>query len=118
MTERTMDRPERASEPARDATTHGAGHASVATYVKIAIVLSAVTALEVGVVFVRGLAPIIVPLLLGMATAKFALVALFFMHLRYESRVLTTVFVGPLLIAIGLAVALMTLAGAFLVFGR
>jgi hypothetical protein len=53
-----------------------------------------------------------------MSAAKFALVALFYMHLRYDSRVLTFVFVGPLILASGLAVALMTLTGAFLVFGR
>ena len=100
---------------------HAAGHpqhASVATYVKIAIVLSVVTALEVGVTFVRALTPVIVPLLIGMAIAKFALVAMFFMHLRFDSRVLTGVFVGPLIFAVGLVVALMTLSGAFLVFGR
>ena len=97
---------------------HGRDHVTVGTYVKVAVVLAVVTALEVAVVFVRQLAPIIVPLLLGMATAKFSLVAMFFMHLRYDSRVLTTVFVGPLIIAVGLGVAVMTLAGAFLVFGR
>ena len=93
-------------------------HATVGTYVKVALVLTVITALEVGVVYVRRLAPIIVPLLLAMSAAKFALVALFFMHLRYESRVLTFLFTGPLLLASGLAVALMTLTGAFLVFGR
>ncbi len=93
-------------------------HATVATYVKIAIVLAVVTALEVGVIYVRALSPIIVPLLLGMSAAKFALVALFFMHLRYDSRALATVFFGPLVLAVGFGVALMTLAGAFLVFGR
>ena len=117
MTERIADHPERAAGPTREAAHH-AEHASVATYVKIALVLTAVTALEVGVVFVRGLAPIIVPLLLAMATAKFALVALFFMHLRYEPRALASVFVGPLAIAVVLGVALMTLTGAFLVFAR
>jgi len=95
-----------------------AHHASVGTYVRVALVLTAVTALEVGVIYVRQLAPIIVPLLLAMSAAKFALVAIFFMHLRYDSRVLTFVFVGPLILATGLAVALMTLTGAFLVFGR
>ena len=97
---------------------HPGDHATVGPYVKVAVILAAVTALEVAVVYVRQLAPIIVPLLLGMATAKFALVAMFFMHLRYDSRELTMVFVGPLIIAVGLGVALMTLAGAFLVFGR
>jgi len=43
---------------------------------------------------------------------------MFFMHLRYDSRALTTLFLGPLLIATLLAVALMTLTGAFLIFGR
>ena len=93
-------------------------HATVGTYIRVALVLTVVTALEVGVIYVRQLAPIIVPLLLAMSAAKFALVALFFMHLRYDSRVLTLVFVGPLILAAGLAVALMTLTGAFLVFGR
>jgi cytochrome c oxidase subunit 4 len=93
-------------------------HASVATYLKVAAVLAAVTALEVGVIYVRRLAPIAVPLLLVMSAAKFALVVLFFMHLRYDSRTLASLFVGPLIIAVGLVVALMTLTGAFLVFGR
>src|SRR3989475_8447940 len=93
-------------------------HASAWTYIKVALVLTGVTALEVGVIYVRQLTPIIVPLLLAMSAAKFALVVLFYMHLRYDSRVLTFVFVGPLILATGLAVALMTLTGAFLVFNR
>ena len=92
--------------------------ATVGTYVRVALVLTGVTALEVGVIYVRQLAPIIVPLLLAMSAAKFALVALFFMHLRYEPRGLAFLFVGPLILAAGLVVALMTLTGAFLVFGR
>ena len=93
-------------------------HASVATYLTVALVLTAVTALEVGVIYIRRLTPILVPLLLVMAAAKFALVVLFFMHLRYDSRALAVLFVGPLTIAVGLAVALMTLTGAFLIFAR
>ena len=106
------------SRPDAAPAAHAEDHVSVATYVKVAIVLAVVTALEVGVIYVRALAPIIVPLLLAMALAKFALVALFFMHLKYDVRALSTVFVGPLVIAIGLAVSLMTLTGAFLLFGR
>ena len=101
-------------------SAEGRGHEqpTVGTYVRVALILTVVTALEVGVIYVRRLAPVVMPLLLAMSAAKFALVALFFMHLRYESRVLTFLFVGPLLLASGLAVALMTLTGAFLVFGR
>jgi cytochrome c oxidase subunit IV len=102
--------------PAHAATAHE--HASVRTYVRVALVLTLVTALEVGVIYIRQLTPIIVPLLLAMSAAKFALVVMFFMHLRYDARPLTALFVGPLLIAVGLAIALMTLTGAFLVLGR
>lgn len=99
---------------------HGSpqGHASVATYVKVAIVLTVITALEVGIIYMRRLAPIVVPLLLTMSAAKFTLVVLFFMHLRYDPRPLRVLFTGPLIIAGALAIALMTLSGAFLVFGR
>lgn len=96
----------------------GGEHATVGTYIRVALVLTVVTALEVGVIYVRQLTPIIVPLLLAMSAAKFALVALFFMHLRYDSRLLGFLFVGPLILAAALVVALATLSGNFLVFGR
>ena len=94
------------------------GHASVATYIKVALILSGVTALEVGVIYIRFLTPIVVPLLLVMSAAKFALVVLFFMHLRYDSRALSGLFVGPLVLASVIVVALMSLIGAFVAFGR
>jgi len=93
-------------------------HASTATYLKVAAILCVVTALEFAVIYIRQMAPVLVPLLLVMSAAKFALVALFFMHLRYDSRVLTLLFAAPLVLATGLIVALITLHGAFLVFGR
>jgi cytochrome c oxidase subunit IV len=93
-------------------------HASAATYFKVAAVLTVVTALEIVVIYIRRVAPILIPLLLTMSAAKFALVVLFFMHLRYDSRVLTLLFLAPLVLATGLIVVLMTLHGAFLVFGR
>src|SRR5262249_20630185 len=108
-TEGAGDRAVRAADGAERAE-----HASVGTYLTIAAVLTLITALEVGVIYVRRLTPIVVPLLLGMSVAKFALVVLFFMHLRYDRRVLAVLFVGPLVIAVGLALALMTFHGEFL----
>ena len=102
-------------------TTPGGGpheHASIATYLKIAAILTAVTALEFGVIYVRRLAPILIPLLLTLSAGKFALVVMFFMHLRYDSRTLTFLFVAPLALATVLALAVMTLTGDFLIFGR
>ena len=93
-------------------------HASIRTYVTVAVILTVVTALEFAVIYIRALTPILVPLLIVMSAGKLALVVLFFMHLRYDNRALSTLFVGPLLLAVGLAVAIATLTGAFLVFKR
>jgi cytochrome c oxidase subunit 4 len=104
--------------PDRGPREHEHAHASVGTYVKIAIVLTALTALEFAVIYIRALTPILVPLLLVMSAGKFALVVLFFMHLRYDKPILTTLFAAPLVIAIAVIVAMMTLADAFLIFER
>jgi cytochrome c oxidase subunit IV len=106
------------STPPRPAPAVAHEHASAQTYVRVALVLTLVTALEVGVIYIRQLSAIVVPLLLAMSAAKFALVVMYFMHLRYDPRPVATVFLGPLVMATGLAIALMTLTGAFLVFGR
>ena len=113
-----MDRDLHPRVPDSVAAPAHAEHADVGTYVKVAVILTVITALEFAVIYIRALTPILIPLLLVMSAAKFVLVMLFFMHLRYDSRVLATVFVGPLLVAIGLIVALTTLTGAFLVYGR
>jgi cytochrome c oxidase subunit IV len=113
-----MPSPPSAAGPGREPTSHAHAHASVRTYVVIAIVLTALTALEFAVIYIRALTPILVPLLLVMSAGKFALVALFFMHLRYDRPVLTTLFAGPLIIAIAVILAMLTLADAFLIFER
>ena len=93
-------------------------HATIGTYLIVAGILTAVTGLEFGVIYVRRLAPVLIPLLLTLSAGKFALVVMFFMHLRYDPRPLKLLFLGPLIIAVLLAIALATLTGAFLVFGR
>ena len=87
-------------------------HASVATYIKVALVLTALTGIEVGAIYIRALTPILIPTLLVLSLAKFSLVVLFFMHLRYDTRTLSVVFVGPLLIALAVFLAVIALIGA------
>ncbi len=91
-------------------------HASIRTYVVVAVILTLVTAMEFSAIYIRELTPILVPLLVVMSAAKFSLVVLFFMHLRYDARPLSLIFAGSLLIALGIAIALTTLTGQFLVF--
>lgn len=112
----TAREPTTVSAPPATATTHE--HATTRTYVIVAAILTAVTCLEFGVIYVRRLAPVLLPLLLTLSAGKFALVVMFYMHLRYDSRVLSFLFVAPLVLAIVLAVAITTLTGAFLVYGR
>jgi cytochrome c oxidase subunit IV len=90
----------------------GAEHASVATYVKVALVLTGITVIEVVAIYIQFLTPIINPTLFVLSLAKFALVVLFFMHLRYDSRILTTLFVGPMVIAVAIVLALIALIAA------
>jgi cytochrome c oxidase subunit 4 len=103
------------------AQAHGGGgeHATVATYLRIAVVLAIVTAVEIALIYIPGLpSHVLVALLIVMSVVKFALVVGFYMHLRYDARLLTALFVGPLTIACAIILALMALFGAFLLLPR
>jgi cytochrome c oxidase subunit 4 len=88
---------------------HGEPHASNRTYVGVAAVLAVLTALEVMVFFLPSLKPVMVPILLILMAAKFALVVLFFMHLKFDARVFSGLFAGPLLIAAAIISAMIFL---------
>lgn len=87
-------------------------HARRSTYWLVAVVLAVITLLEVAVFYVPALRAIIVPVLLTLSAAKFALVAAFFMHLRYDRPILTRIFAGGLVVAVAIVVAMMLLFGA------
>ena len=95
------------------------GHATVQTYIRVAVVLGILTAIEIGALYVPGLpSHVLVTLLLFFSVLKFALVVAFFMHLRYDSKLLTVLFVGPLFIAMFIILALMALFSAYLLLAR
>ena len=87
------------------------GHASKSTYWLIAVILGIITMLEVAVFYVPLLHSVIVPLLLVLSAAKFILVAMFFMHLKFDRPVLTTVFAGGIVVATVIILAMMLLFG-------
>jgi len=88
-------------------------HPGAKTYVAVAGILAVITAVEVAVFYIEALRPVIVPILLVLSATKFALVVGFFMHLRFDSKLFTAVFVGPLVVAIGLILAMLALYGVF-----
>ena len=93
--------------------SHEAEHPSNRFYVVIAVILGVLTAMEVMVFYVEALAPALVPVLMVMMAAKFALVVMFFMHLRFDSRLLTGVFLWGLFMAVAIVLALMAVFGKF-----
>ncbi len=93
------------------ADAHGGqiNHPGAATYLTFAGFLVVLTAMEITVFYVHALHPVLVPVLMVLAAAKFALVAMFYMHLKYDKWLLTGVFVFPLIIATLLLVSLILL---------
>ena len=107
---------------------HEPDHPSTGVYVKIGVVLFVLTALEVGLYeFTYGghassggaaLQPFFVPLLLALSAVKFALVAMFYMHLKQDHRLFTGVFVFPLIIATVIILAHIVLEAYHFAFAR
>ena len=87
-------------------------HPTVDVYLRVAAALVILTVLEVGVFYVPAFHPVLVPVLLVLSAAKFTLVVMFYMHLKADSRFFTFLFGAPLLLAVGVMVALL-----FLFFG-
>lgn len=102
-----------------DAATEAAEHQVVhkhptdGDYVKIALILGAITALEVGTYFwkdIFGSEPSTTALVLSlfpMMIAKFIIVAGYFMHLKYDNPMFKRVFVFGLVLAALVYVAAM-----------
>ena len=87
-------------------------HPTVDVYLRVAAALVILTVLEVGVFYVPAFHPVLVPVLLVLSTAKFALVVMFYIHLKADNKFFTFLFGAPLLLALGVMVALL-----FLFFG-
>jgi cytochrome c oxidase subunit IV len=112
-----------ANHDAHGAPAHAAGHDAAAhhdehpgwsTYWKVALVLTFITAVEVSAYYIPAWSKswVYVPSMLIMSTVKFAIVAAYYMHLKYDHKLFRTLFTGPLLLA-GL-----TLIGLMFLFAK
>ena len=79
---------------------HVARHPSPKEYVRIAVILAIITAAEVAIYYISALESVLVPLLLLFAVVKFVMVALWFMHLRFDSKLFRRLFVTGIVFAI------------------
>ena len=82
-------------------------------YWKVAVVLTIITICEVWVYYIPAFVAsrLFLPTLLTMSAVKFAIVALFYMHLRYDHKLFRSLFTGPLIIAMCTLMALLFLFG-------
>jgi cytochrome c oxidase subunit IV len=109
------------------AEEHEHGHPTPGTYTKVGLVLFILTALEVALYEITfgehagalgDLHLVFVPALLTLSFAKFALVAMFYMHLKQDSRLFAGVFVFPLIIAAIVVLALAALMAYHMAFAQ
>jgi cytochrome c oxidase subunit IV len=75
-------------------------HPTVGQYVEIGIILAVVTAAEVALFFADIPRQVTVPSLLVLTAIKFVLVVMWFMHLRYDHRLFSRLFVAGMAIAL------------------
>jgi cytochrome c oxidase subunit 4 len=109
------------------AEEHAHGHPTPGTYTKVGLVLFILTALEVALYEITfgehagalgDLRMVFVPALLTLSFAKFALVAMFYMHLKQDHRLFAGVFVFPLTIAAIVILALAALLAYHMAFAK
>jgi cytochrome c oxidase subunit 4 len=83
------------TSPGSPRSARGAAHAK--PYALVFVVLGALTLVELGVAGTAGSAKgAVVVALLAIAIAKASLIALFYMHLRFETPILRLTVLGPL----------------------
>jgi cytochrome c oxidase subunit 4 len=80
---------------------HSNAHPTIGLYVRLAVILAVLTAVEVGLYYAedtigRGLAR---SLLVALAFLKFVAVIAYYMHLRYEKSMLSRFFTGGFILA-------------------
>ena len=92
------------SDEAHDDHDHGLSDFG---YIKVALLLAVLTAAEVLIYFAPPGA-LEVPLLLILMVLKFEIVVAYFMHLRFDSKLFTWMFVGGLVLAVAVYAAMGT----------
>ena len=99
---------------AAHAAAHDAhAHPTWKQYKWVALILTLITVVEVWVYYIPSFTrtKLFVPSLLIMSAVKFAIVVLFYMHLKYDARLFRALFTGPLIIAVVTLLSLLFLFG-------
>ena len=90
-------------------------HPSESEYLRIGLTLAAITAFEVALFYIEIERALLIPILVIASAAKFVIVVSYFMHLKFDSRLFTILFVTGFALATAVfAVALATLGGTLI----
>jgi cytochrome c oxidase subunit 4 len=89
-------------------------HPSAKEYIRIALILAVLTAIEVGISYTDISHSILIPALFLLAGVKFVLVVLWFMHLKFDDRRYARFFVMGLAGAVTLYLIVLITFRAFL----
>lgn len=90
---------------------HDEHHPDERTYVKIAIILAAITLAEVAIYYIDWVRDnhLLVPMLIVMSIIKFITVIAFYMHLKFDNPLFRTIFAGGLLLSLAVISAVVAL---------
>ncbi len=88
-------------------------HPTPLIYFKVAMTLVVLTILEVVLFLVDALSYGIIPVIAVLSVAKFVLVGMFYMHLRYDHKLFYTMFVSGLILAVSVVFAVIGLFSWF-----
>lgn len=90
---------------------HGteAAHPGPKTYLIIAVILSVITLIEFWMFYLEAMKPFLVPVLGSLSVVKFALVGMFFMHLKFDNPVFTRMLLVGIFLAFAIYLALLAL---------
>ncbi len=83
------------------------------TYIKLAIFLAIFTIIEVATYYIDAPVLLITLVLIGLMAVKFVLVVGYYMHLKFDSRVLTAVFTVGLSVALSIMVVMIAIYSNF-----
>ncbi|HZP46145.1 MAG TPA: cytochrome C oxidase subunit IV family protein [Candidatus Binataceae bacterium] len=86
-------------------------HPTAVQYLVVAGILTVLTVCEIGVYYIPALQSVLVPLLLILSAGKFYLVAAYYMHLHFDSRIFSGLFFFPLTLAALILISLTLLLG-------
>jgi cytochrome c oxidase subunit 4 len=81
---------------------------TIRQYVVIGLILAAITVVELLVSYYPP-GSLEIPLLLGLSAVKFAIVAALFMHLKFEHKIMTRMFLIGIVLAASLMIAVFAL---------